>query len=440
MPSSSVSVTAVRWVGESVERMLKMPAEPSPHERNTPPRVLTTLLPIMAVVAVAYLVTGIAMPVLPVYVHQELGFSTFVVGLVAGAQFAATLLSRLWAGRFADTRGPKTAVIVGLAFAGAAGLLYILSVRLSAAPSTSVTVLLLGRALLGVMESFVITGALSWGLALAGSQHTGTVMSWVGTALYTAYAIGAPAGSGLYASSGFVAVGVATMLLPLATIGLVVPLRRAAPSATAAPPLSAIVRAIWRPGVALALSGVGFAAITTFVPLLFLERGWSHAWLALTTFSVAFMLTRIAFGHLPDRIGGAKGAMVCMVGEALGLAVVWQAPGVVVALTGVAVSGLGYALVYPGLGVVAVKSAPPQSRGAAMGTYTAFLDLSLGVASPTLGFIAQAVSLSAVFFVSALIVVATVAAAYFLLSPQRQGYRAAEDDPRPPRAGSRVRA
>src|SRR3954465_9810755 len=230
LPPSNANATAVRWVGENVGRILKMPTEPTHNERNTTPSVITTLLPIMAVVAVAYLVTGIAMPVLPVHVHQELGFSTFVVGLVAGAQFAATLLSRLWAGRFADTRGPKTAVIVGLVFAGAAGLLYILSVRLSAAPSTSVTVLLLGRALLGVMESFVITGALSWGLALAGSQNTGTVMSWVGTALYTAYAIGAPTGSGLYASSGFAAGGVATMLLPLATIGLVAPLRPSVPS------------------------------------------------------------------------------------------------------------------------------------------------------------------------------------------------------------------
>src|SRR4051812_26661062 len=440
LPSSNVPVTAVRWVGENVERILKMPTEPSHNERNTTPSVMTTLLPIMAVVAVAYLVTGIAMPVLPVYVHQKLGFSTFVVGLVAGPKFGATLLSRLWAGRFADTRGRKSAVIVGLGFAGTAGLLYILSVRLSAAPSASVTVLLLGRALLGVMESFVITGALSWGLTLAGSQNTGTVMSWVGTALYTAYAIGAPAGSGLYASSGFAAVGVATMLLPLATIGLVVPLRRTGPSGAAAPPLSAVLPAVLRPRVPPALSRVRFARLTHLVPLLFLERGWSHAWLALTTFSVAFIVTRIAFGHLPDRIGGAKVALVCMVVEALGLGVVWQAPGGVVALTGVAVSGLGYALVSPGLGVVAVASPPPQSRGAAMGTYTAFLDLSLGVASPTLGFIGQAVSLSAVFFVSAFVVVATVAAAYFLLSPQRQAYRVADDDPSPHRGGTRVRA
>src|SRR5215218_8982343 len=84
-----------------------MPTEPSHHQRNTTPSVITTLLPIMAVVAVAYLVTGIAMAVLPVYVHQELGFSTFVVGLVAGAQFAATLLSRLWAGPFRGHTRPK---------------------------------------------------------------------------------------------------------------------------------------------------------------------------------------------------------------------------------------------------------------------------------------------------------------------------------------------
>src|SRR3954467_5761702 len=220
-----------------------MSARQAPHAEAQPtPSVLLALLPIMAVVVVAYLVTGIAMPVLPVYVHQGLGLGTFVVGLVAGAQFAATLLSRLWAGRYADTKGPKQAVIVGLAVAGGAGLLYLISVQFARNPNASVFVLLLGRALLGVMESFVITGALSWGLAVAGPQKTGTVMSWVGTALYMAFAVGAPAGSGLYASSGFAAVGVATMLLPLATIGLVVPLRRTPPRAAAAAPPPSVFR------------------------------------------------------------------------------------------------------------------------------------------------------------------------------------------------------
>jgi len=44
---------------------------------------ITTLLPIMAVVSIAFLIIGLALPVLPLHVHQGLGFGTFVVGLVA---------------------------------------------------------------------------------------------------------------------------------------------------------------------------------------------------------------------------------------------------------------------------------------------------------------------------------------------------------------------
>src|SRR3954451_5135760 len=53
------------------------------------PRVAVTLLPIMAVVFVAFFVVGIAMLILPLHVHNGLGFGTFVVGLVAGSQFVA---------------------------------------------------------------------------------------------------------------------------------------------------------------------------------------------------------------------------------------------------------------------------------------------------------------------------------------------------------------
>lgn len=41
------------------------------------------------------------------------------------------------------------------------------------------------------------------------------------------------------------------------------------------------------PGLALAVSRVGFAAVTTFVALLFARRGWEPAWLAFTALSIA---------------------------------------------------------------------------------------------------------------------------------------------------------
>src|SRR5213596_1007337 len=184
------------------------------------------LLPIMGAVFISFLIIGLAMPVLPLHVHQGLGLGTFVVGLVAGSQFAAALVSRMWAGRHADTRGAKQAVIAGLFASAAAGLLYLLSLSFVSKPAISVTILLLGRAVLGAGESFIITGAQTWGLALAGARNTGKVLAWMGTAMYAAFALGAPAGTILYGSHGFTAIALATTLAPLATLLLVARLRR----------------------------------------------------------------------------------------------------------------------------------------------------------------------------------------------------------------------
>jgi MFS family permease len=158
------------------------------------------------------------------------------------------------------------------------------------------------------------------------------------------------------------------------------------------------------PGTALAVSGVGFAAVTTFVVLLFEQHGWGPAWAAFTALSTAFIAGRLVFGHLPDRVGGARVALVCVLIEAAGLTLVWLAPSFAIAVCGVTLTGLGYSLVYPGFGVEALRRVPPQSRGLAMGTFTAFLDLSLGVSSPALGLVAGLAVLDAVFLVSALAV------------------------------------
>src|SRR5437763_11304484 len=87
-------------------------------------RVAAPLFPIMAAVFVAFLVIGVAMPVLPLHVHNGLGFDTVVVGLVAGSQFAASLISRPWAGHYSDGRGAKRAVVVGPLAAAAPGVRY----------------------------------------------------------------------------------------------------------------------------------------------------------------------------------------------------------------------------------------------------------------------------------------------------------------------------
>ena len=159
--------------------------------------VIVLLAPLMAVVLIAFLVIGMALPVLPLHVHDGLGFGAVMVGLVAGSQFAAALFSRIWSGCTCDAHGPKRAVIIGLAGATVAGLLYLLSLAFVDAPRLSVAILLAGRAVLGGAESFIITGATVWGLARVGAQNAGKVIAWMGTAMFAAFAGGAPLGVAL---------------------------------------------------------------------------------------------------------------------------------------------------------------------------------------------------------------------------------------------------
>jgi MFS family permease len=374
-----------------------------------------SLLPLIAVVLVLFLITGLAIPALPLHVHQKLGLGTFVVGLVSGSQFAASLISRIWSGRYADRRGAKRAVVAGLCAAALGGLLYILSLEFLDAPVMSVTILLLGRALLGAAESFIITGAVSWGLGLVDARDAGKVIAWLGTALYAAFAVGAPAGTALYAGHGLFAIGLATTLGPLAVLPLTLRLRSVAPLQRPQPRFAAVVAAVSLPGIGLALSSLGFGAITTFATLLFAASGWTPVWLGITAFAAAFMAARIAFGHLPDTVGGAKVASASIVIEAAGLALIWLAPSAGVAFAGAVLTGLGYALVYPGLGVEAVRRVPPQCRGLAMGTYTAFFDLGIAIASPVLGLIAGGAGLKSVFLASALVVLGAAVFAVRLL-------------------------
>ena len=296
------------------------------------------------------------------------------------------------------------------------GLLYLLSLSFTDRPWISVTILLIGRALIGAAESLIITGAQIWGLVLGGPQNTSKVMAWVGMGLFAAFAIGAPIGAGLYAAYGFVGIALATMAVPLLTLLLVMPLAAVTPPEhRARPRIATVIGAVMVPGLGAALSNAGFGAMITFVVLLFAERGWSPSWLPFTIFAAALIAARLWLSHLADRLGGARVALVFVLIEAAGLLLIGLAPWPAMALVGSAATGFGYALVYPGFAVEAIRRAPPESRGLALGFYTAFLDLALALAGPVFGLIAAGAGLSAVFLASALVVLSATVIAVRLL-------------------------
>jgi MFS family permease len=383
------------------------------------PSVASALAPLLAAVLVGFLVIGAALPVLPFFVRDSLGFGPAMVGAVAGCQFAAALVARIWAGRAADTKGAKWTVMAGLAGATFAGLLYLGSAWMISLPHLSIGVLLAGRAALGAAESFIIRGATTWGLARVGAHNAGKVIAWMGTAMFAGFAAGAPLGSVLYERSGFGAVSAATAIAPLLTLILIAPLQPALPAHKGARGILSVVRRIWLPGLGAALSSVGFGAIAAFSSLLFADHGWAPVWLAFSAYALSLIVARLMFGHLPDRIGGARVALLFALIEAMGLALMWIASTASIATIGAALTGFGYSLVFPALGVEAVRRSPAESRGVAMGAYTACLDVALGVSGPALGALASRTGLNAVFLVASFVVLGTIAVIVPLLRSQR---------------------
>ncbi|WP_312526705.1 arabinose transporter [Comamonas sp.] len=373
---------------------------------------LGVLLPIMAAVLAGFLIIGLALPVLPLHVRSDLGYGTFVVGLVAGAQFAASLVSRVWAGSFSDKYGPKRGVVVGLVAATVSGLLYLLSLVFASQPMLSVSILLLGRALLGGAESFIITGGVSWGLGLVDKSQAGKVIAWVGTAMFAAMALGGPVGTQIFSAYGFIAIALVTALLPLLVLVALWRLPALPPHPLKAQSaLKSVLGSVWLPGLGAATASIGYCAILAFSSLFYAEQQWQPIWLAFSAFGVALIFARIVAGHLPDRIGGAKVALVFVLVQAGGLLLMWLARSPVAASAGAAIAGFGYSLVYPGLGVEAVRGTSPENRGLAMGIYTAFLDVAMAIGSPALGWVAGQAGLAAVYLASALVVLCTAAIA-----------------------------
>lgn len=368
-------------------------------------RPMTVTLQVVSIVLftfIGYMNIGIPLAVLPGFVHTTLGYSAVVAGLVISVQYFATLLSRPYASRIIDVRGSKKAVIYGLFGCGFSGVLMLLAALLQAWPTLSLASLLLGRVLLGSAESLVGSGSIGWGIGRVGAQNTAKVISWNGIASYGALAIGAPLGVLLVQHLGLWSMGVSIILL--CALGLRLAWHKVPAPIVAGErlPFIHVLGKVLPHGMGLALGGIGFGTIATFITLYYASNNWDNAALCLTLFGASFILARLLFGGLINRIGGFRVAIACLSVETLGLLLLWLAPNQELALAGAALSGFGFSLVFPALGVEAVNLVPASSRGAAVGAYSLFIDLSLGITGPVAGFIAGGFGFASIFLFASL--------------------------------------
>jgi len=346
------------------------------------PAWLRTSLGVFTVTLSGFVAAGAALPVLPRFVHGPLRAGDVEVGLVIGAYSLAAVLVRPLAGRTADRRGRAPVLLVGALLTALAGVVLLAPASL---PQT-----VAARLVQGAGEGLLFTAGSAWIVDLAPPGRQGQAIGLFGLSVWGGMTVGPLLGDELLSAAGFHAVWWMMLGVPLA--GALVAWRLPEVWRTAAPRRERqpwIPRPVIGPGIALALANAGYATMAAFVVLHLARRGVGHGALVFAAYAAAVVGSRLVFGHLPDRLGPRASAMLAGLAEAVGLAIIAVASSLPVALLGGLVMGTGFSLLYPALALGVVRAVGERDRGTALGGFTAFFDIGMGLGAPLAGGIAS---------------------------------------------------
>ena len=330
---------------------------------------------------------GAVIPMLPVYLHEQVGASTFLTGLLIGMSSAFALLGRLFAGKIADRKGRRIALLMGMAFCACAGVLYLPFFGLGAMPPA--------RLLHGLGEGFFVTAAVAWAVDVAPENRRAQALGFLSSGIWGGVSVGPAIGQAL-GTMGRVAAFVA---ISSVIVMLIITLMDEQPRPHDPTPTRWFPPPVLLPGVILGFGNVTYAAMSGFLILLLRQRGHSTTW-AFSAFALAVLFGRAAFGALPDRIGPRRSLYAGYVFFAVGLVAIAAVQNSTVDVPASLLVGLGYSFPWPALASVVVGRVAVSERAAALGALTAFYDLFVAASSAAAGAVAGHFGFTAVFWMA----------------------------------------
>jgi len=349
----------------------------------------------------SFIAIGAALPVLPTYVRGPLHSTDLAVGIVVGVFAVTSVICRPLAGRQADQRGRRVVLIAGALAMAVGGVLYFVS--------DSVATLILARLVVGMGEGSLYTAGATWAVDLAPEDQRGFALGLFGLAVWGGLSIGPVAGEVLRSNVGYSAVWILTAVLPAMTALIAMRLPEPVKLVSGAPPgpMALFPKAAHRPGFALALANIGYAALAGFVVLTLSARGIGGGATVFTAFAIAVFASRLVLSRVPDKAGARRTATAAGLCEAVGLTIIASAQSLELALIGALVVGIGFSMLFPSLSLMVVGEVGEDRRGSALGAFTAFFDIGVGLGGLIAGMTASLFGYPAVFYLSALAAVGT---------------------------------
>ena len=360
---------------------------------------------------------GTVLPGLAPHVRRDLGGSDGTVGFVIGTFSVVALCSRLFAGRLADHKGRKRAFLTGLCSCALAGVAYLLPWGIGG--------MYLGRALQGVGEACLYTGAAAWTVEVAGVHRSARALGYLSSGIWGGIAAGPLIGQMLGSFDHAARFQVVAALTAAAFLTRVPEDYRPAPHAQRKAWLR---RSLIPAGIAVGFVNVHYPVITGFL-ILHLVRSGNAGPAAFSTYAGFVLLSRFFLGGLPDRIHPRitfNTGILCMAG---GLAILAAAPHWIGAVTGAALLGFGFSFPWASVASTVLRRTEINERGSAISVLSAFYDLFVGMSSFSAGLVASRFGYSAAFIMAIAALGAAAIAARFVFSAADEPALSLSSDP-----------
>ncbi|HXP88262.1 MAG TPA: MFS transporter [Bryobacteraceae bacterium] len=349
---------------------------------------------------------GTVLPGLAPHVRHDLGGSDRTVGFAIGTFSVVALCSRLVAGRLADRKGRKRAFLTGLCSCTLAGVAYLLPFGIGG--------IYLGRALQGLGEACLYTGAAAWTVEVAGVHRSARALGYLSSGIWGGIAAGPLIGQLLGSFQRAAAFQVVLALTAAALLSRVPEDYR--PSAHTAR-RGWIRRSLITPGLAIGFVNVHYPVITGFLILHLAQRSNAGP-AAFSTYAGFVLLSRFFLGGLPDRIHPRITFYTGLVCMALGLAILQTGPSWGIAVAGAGLLGLGFSFPWASVASTVLKRTADGERGQTVSVLSAFYDLFVGASSFSAGLIANSYGYAATFSMAIAALAAAAIAGRFVFAAQ----------------------
>ncbi|MDE2717278.1 MAG: MFS transporter [Chloroflexota bacterium] len=325
---------------------------------------------------------------------ESLGASAALVGVIVAAYSFTNLFGNLGAGYVLDRWGRRTPMLLGMAIT----VIAVFSYSLVQTPEQ----MMAARAVHGIGAAVLAPGAFSIIGDRTAADRWGHAMGITGALIAVAALIGPPAAGILrdvwganvvfYVDSAFIVITLIAFLLIARDGSPSVSDGESDPHDATGGDDARRNPALWSAYAAAFAITVGIGALVTHLPLMLEEQGetaarsgYSFGIYAL----VAMLVMASPISRAGDRYGRFGPMMLGLVGIAIGLALLGVLEGYGGVVTGMAVFGLGYGLVFPAATALVASATGADRRGMAFGVFYAVYSFGVVVGASGSGRLAS---------------------------------------------------